>query len=185
MKMLLLIDLSNDFIRLEGSLNCGEAGLAILPYCRQQVKNFLTHGQLVVDARDNHDPEDWEISSGLFPPHNLRGTWGQELVEEISSLHEMAKQGQWLTLSKKQYNATSGTNLLSILEEYEVDEIHLVGVCTDICVRYTLNGLYEWKTAQSRNLRLVVHQQGVASFNEVGHLDSLRHFPATFGAEVV
>lgn len=183
-KALLLIDLSKDFIDLDGALNCGAAGQEILPYCREVVREFLRGGHVVLDARDEHDPEDFEIRSGLFPPHNMRGTPGQRLVEVLAEELEKAPR-QWLQISKKHYNACFRTSLLDHLRTLQVRELHVLGVCTDICVRYTLGGLYEYKTVEQPNLRLVVHARGVASFNPVGHEDSLRHFPQAFGVEVL
>lgn len=183
-KALLLIDLSNDFIRIDGALNCGPAGEAIIPYCAALTQSFLTEGAVVLDARDNHTMDDYEIASGLFPPHNLNGTFGQALVDPLVSVltpHE----SNWIRVPKKHYNAMYQTRLPEILQEMNVDELHIVGVCTDICVRYTLNGLYEFKTAWKPNLELIVHQRGVASFSEEGHLDTLRHIPMAFGAKIV
>lgn len=183
-RALLMVDLSKDFVYLDGALNCGEAGVAIVPYCRALVKQFVEAGDLIIDARDLHDVEDYEIASGLFPPHNIRHTDGQLLIDELQS--ELAgHEEKYVYIAKKHYNATQGTDVLNIVRQYGVTEIHIIGVCTDICVRYTVNGLYDFKTEEAPALKIVVHEQGVASFNGVGHQESLRHFPAAFGAEIV
>jgi nicotinamidase/pyrazinamidase len=183
-KALLLIDLSKDFIDLDGALNCGEAGQAILPYCAGTIREFLAAGHVVLDARDEHDPEDFEIASGLFPPHNMRGTPGQRLADQLAAVLADFP-SQWIQVSKKHYNACFRTELLDHLRRLDIDELHVMGVCTDICVRYTLGGLYEYKTVERPGLKLVVHARGVASFNPVGHEDSLRHFPQAFGVQVL
>jgi nicotinamidase/pyrazinamidase len=183
-KALLLVDMSNDFIRLDGALNCGQPGMDIVPYCRQLVETFLEDGDYVFDVRDLHDRSDYEIASGMFPPHNLRGTSGQELISELKELL-CRKEKQWVFIPKKHYNAGYGTSLFSLIREKGITEIHLVGVCTDICVRYTVNGLYEFKTSLYPELQIVVHQPGVASFNLAGHKESLVHFTTALGASVV
>ncbi|MCY0895272.1 MAG: cysteine hydrolase [Alicyclobacillaceae bacterium] len=185
MRALLMIDLSNDFIRLDGALSCGESGLAIIPYCKNLVHSFVVSGDLVVDTRDSHSQDDWEIDSGLFPPHNLEGTDGQQLIPELADLRPMDGNGQWVYVPKKHYNATYATLLTELLERHKITEVHLVGVCTDICVRYTLAGLYDWRAARRYAVDFFVHRHGVASFNAVGHEESLQHFPATFGAKVI
>ncbi|MCL6445535.1 MAG: cysteine hydrolase [Alicyclobacillus sp.] len=183
-KALLVIDMSNDFIARDGSLNCGEAGLAIVPYCVDLLRTFLNEGQVVLDARDLHDPDDYEIATGLFPPHNMRGTPGRDLIPDLAG--PLAERPEWwIEIPKKHYNAGYRTNLFEILDEREIDEVHMIGVCTDICVRYTANALYEWKTSERPNLRIVIHRQGVASFNPEGHRDSLQHFEGAFGFSVV
>lgn len=183
-KALLLIDLSKDFVYLDGALNCGQPGVDIIPYCRTLVEQVLKEGAPVIDARDLHNLTDYEIASGLFPPHNIAGTPGQDLIDELASVLR-AYPNQWVYIPKTNYNAVFRTELRSTLERLQVDEVHVIGVCTDICVRYTVNGLYEWKTSEYHDLRIVVHSQGVASFNPVGHEDSLRHFPAVLGAQVI
>ncbi len=52
-----------------------------------------------------------------------------------------------------------GTDLDLYLREKGVDEIHLVGVNTNICVLYT--------AADGRNInyRVIIYEQGVASFD--------------------
>jgi len=176
--------MSNDFIQLNGCLNCGQAGLDIIPYCRRLIRDFLKAGHVVFDARDVHDMSDAEIELKLFPRHNMRGSWGQELVPEL--VEELAVYPeQWIRIEKKNYNACHHTSLLTELVTHNITEIHVVGVCTDICVRYTVNGLYEWKTQSCPGMTIFVHSQGVASFSTVGHEESLKHFPIAFGAVVV
>lgn len=183
-RALLLVDMSNDFIQLDGALNCGAPGLQIVPYCVHLVDSFVMHREFVIDARDNHDVTDFEIASDLFPAHNLKDTWGQALVAELSERLN-GHSHLWKYIPKKNYNAGFNTDLFPFLESKNIDEIHVVGVCTDICVRYTVNGLYEWKTARRNNLKIIVHEQGVASFNLVGHQDSLQHFETALGVEVI
>lgn len=183
-RALLMVDLSKDFVYMDGALNCGEPGMKIIPYCRSLVKSFVEAGDLVIDARDAHDESDYEIASGLFPPHNLRHSEGQALIPELQAELD-GHQAKYVYIAKKHYDATQGTDLLNIVRQYQVTELHLIGVCTDICVRYTLNGLYDFKTTGYPALDLVVHERGVASFSEAAHTESLTHFPLVFGAEVV
>lgn len=183
-RALLLIDLSRDFIDLDGSLNCGVSGQAIVPYCQALVRDFVTARDLIIDTRDAHTLDDFEIASGLFAPHNLIGTAGQELIPEIVSVLE-AGPARWVQVPKKHYNALYRTELTEILKVNKIHELHVIGVCTDICVRYTVNGLYEFKASEYPDLHVVVHAGGVASFNQAGHVDSLLHMPGAFGVEVV
>lgn len=183
-KALLIVDLSKDFVYLDGALNCGEAGVAIIPYCQSLVKSFVTAGDWVIDARDAHDLDDYEIASGLFPPHNLLGTPGADLIDELQA-ELSGHESRYVYLAKKHYNAAFGTDLFNIIQQREITEIHVIGVCTDICVRYTVGGLYDFKTSKWPDLKIVVHRDGVASFNPTGHADSLQHFPSVFGADVI
>src|SRR5699024_4072417 len=58
-------------------------------------------------------------------------------------------------------------------------EVHLVGVCTDICILHTAIEAY------NKGLDIVVHKDAVASFNQPGHEWALGHFENTLGAKVI
>ncbi|MEB9897011.1 cysteine hydrolase, partial [Bacillus cereus] len=60
-----------------------------------------------------------------------------------------------------------------------VKEVHLVGVCTDICVLHTAIEAY------NLGYRIVVHEDAVASFNADAHRWALEHVRNTLGAQVV
>ena len=73
----------------------------------------------------------------------------------------------------------SFTPLDLILREWKIDTLHLTGVCTDICVLHTAMDAY------NRCYNLVVHENGVASFDQTGHKWALNHFKTCLGAEIV
>ena len=64
------------------------------------------------------------------------------------------------------------------LRERNIQELHLVGVCTDICILHTAIDAY------NKGFEIVVHKKGVASFNHKGHEWALGHFENTLGAKV-
>lgn len=63
----------------------------------------------------------------------------------------------------------NGTDLLIKLRERHIEELHLVGVCTDICVLHTAVDAY------NLGFKIVVHKDAVASFDPAGHEWALRH----------
>ena len=77
------------------------------------------------------------------------------------------------------YSAFTGTKLELQLGARKIEELHIVGVCTDICVLHTAVDAY------NKGFKIVVHEQGVASFNQVGHDWALEHFTNTLGGKVV
>ncbi|MFP3489767.1 isochorismatase family cysteine hydrolase, partial [Staphylococcus sp. SIMBA_130] len=72
-----------------------------------------------------------------------------------------------------------GTDLELKLRERGISELHLVGVCTDICVLHTAVDAY------NKGFKIVVYKDAVASFNHVGHEWALGHFKACLGADVI
>lgn len=65
-------------------------------------------------------------------------------------------------MEKTRYSAFAGTDLELKLRERQIGELHLAGVCTDICVLHTAVDAY------NKGFRIVVHKQAVASFNQEG-----------------
>jgi len=65
------------------------------------------------------------------------------------------------------------------LREREITELHLIGVCTDICVLHTAVDAY------NKGFEIVIHKNAVASFNQTGHEWALSHFEQTLGATII
>ncbi|MDI3256368.1 MAG: isochorismatase family cysteine hydrolase [Kyrpidia sp.] len=170
---LLLVDLSKDFIDLDGALNCGRAGQEILPYVREVIADFRRAGRPILDIRDDHTEADFEIRAGLFPPHCLTGTAGRDLEDSLAT--SVKGYEGYLTWPKKTYDATYETPLLDYLDRERISRVHVLGVCTDICVVSTCLGLYKHRVTKRDDLDIVVHRRGVASFNSRAHGMALEH----------
>ncbi|MNI81086.1 Isochorismatase family protein YecD [compost metagenome] len=82
-------------------------------------------------------------------------------------------------MDKTRYSAFSGTDLELKLRERGITELHLIGVCTDICVLHTAVDAY------NKGFDLIIHEDAVASFNQDGHLWALGHFRGSLGAKVI
>lgn len=80
---------------------------------------------------------------------------------------------------KTRYSAFAGTDLDLRMRERHVDTLHLVGVCTDICVLHTAVDAY------NLNYNLVIHEKGVAALSPEGQTWALDHFKHVLGATVV
>lgn len=177
MRALIVIDFTNDFI--DGSLPVGQAGIAIAPRVSQLTEQFVSSGDYVVMAVDLHEADDpYHPESKLFPPHNLRGSRGRELYGGLKEVYEANRTAvHWM--DKTRYSAFSGTDLELKLRERGITELHLIGVCTDICVLHTAVDAY------NKGFDLIIHEDAVASFNPEGHLWALEHFRGSLGAQVV
>ena len=79
----------------------------------------------------------------MFPPHNLRGTSGRDLFGSLQTVYEENKERENVYyIDKTRYSAFAGTDLEIKLRERGITEVHLVGVCTDICVLHTAVDAY-------------------------------------------
>jgi len=177
---LLIIDYTNDFVAPGGALTCGAPAQLLEDAICQLAVHFLAAGDYVVFAVDRHQPEDqYHPESKLFPPHNLAGTPGRALYGLLDGLYNKNKDNPLVYwLDKSRYSAFAGTDLFLRLRERDIGELHLAGVCTDICVLHTAVDAY------NLGFGLVVHEDCVASFDQAGHLWALGHFRNALGARV-
>ncbi|MFC5404028.1 cysteine hydrolase family protein [Cohnella soli] len=176
MKALIIIDYTIDFV--VGKLPCGQPAIDIEERIAALARQFGKQGDFVVLAVDLHEEGDpFHPETKLFPPHNLRGTEGRRLYGKLDDWYR--KDGQdayWM--DKTRYSAFAGTDLELKLRERGIEELHLVGVCTDICVLHTAVDAY------NKGFQTIIHEDAVASFNATGHEWALGHFTSVLGAQV-
>ena len=177
-KAFLAVDYTVDFVADDGALTCGEPGQAIEEKICSLTEEFVQNGDFVVFPVDLHEIDDpFHPESKLFPPHNIRNTAGRNLYGRLADVYEKHKDSiVWM--DKTRYSAFAGTNLEILLRERKIEEVHIAGVCTDICVLHTAVEAY------NKGFKIVIHQEAVASFNAAGHDWALEHFKNSLGAEV-
>ncbi len=176
MKALLVVDYTVDFVT--GKLPCGQPAIDLEARICELTQQFVDQGDFVVMAVDLHEEGDTlHPEHALFPPHNIRGTSGRDLYGKLQEVYSNNKESiYWM--DKTRYSSFCGTDLELQLRMRGIEEIHLVGVCTDICILHTAVDAY------NKGFKVVVHEDGVASFNEQGHEWALTHFTNSLGAQV-
>lgn len=177
MKSLIVIDYTNDFV--DGALPVGEPGIVLEDRICELTEEFVQNGDFVVMGVDLHHRDDpYHPETKLFPPHNIDGTPGRDLYGRLADVYKAhADRIYWM--DKTRYSAFAGTDLEQKLRARGITEVHLIGVCTDICVLHTAVDAY------NKGFQIVVHADAVASFNEAGHDWALGHFTGSLGATVV
>ncbi|AEV96052.1 cysteine hydrolase family protein [Pediococcus claussenii] len=178
---LLIIDYTNDFVDEKGALTCGEPGQLIEPAIIHYANEALKDDSWVLLPTDVHVPNDpYHPETKLFPPHNVRGTWGRKYYGELEGWYnEQESNPHVWAFDKTRYSSFAGTDLDIRLRERHIDTLHLVGVCTDICVLHTAVDAY------NLGYNLVIHKNGVATFTEHGQEWALDHFKNSLGAKIV
>ncbi|MFC7319521.1 cysteine hydrolase family protein [Halobacillus campisalis] len=179
-RALIVIDYTYDFVASNGALTCGEPGQSIEGKITALAEEFLSNEEYVVFAVDVHDENDvFHPETRLFPPHNIRGTKGRDLYGKLKGLYEEYQSSSHVEYKDKtRYSAFCGTDLDVKLRERGITELHLVGVCTDICVLHTAVDAY------NLGYKIVISKNAVASFNQTGHEWALGHFESVLGATV-
>jgi nicotinamidase/pyrazinamidase len=176
-RLLIVTDAQEGFTR-QGNLASPECTKAI-PRIREIVDREVAGGTPIVFTKDSHVVNDAEFR--IFPPHCMVGTPEHELVEEFRDLEPRAL----AVINKTRYSAFFRTDLERVLEQVAPDEVHIAGFCTDICVLHTTADL------RNRNHDVVVHRDGVETFDAPGHDNedvnrwALSHIESVLGARVV
>lgn len=146
MKAIVVIDMQNDFI--DGVLGTPEAQ-AIVPVMVERLREFDSTENLILFTKDTHYENYLETQEGknLPVPHCIEGTPGWSINKQISSYvdyesHFAGYSSRTIRKSrilKPTFGSTELGELIRDLtthngENYEIDEVILMGVCTDICV---------------------------------------------------
>jgi nicotinamidase-related amidase len=169
-RVLIVVDMLNDFIQEEGALSCGETARKIVPFIEQRLADYRRNGDAVIYLQDAHAPDDKEFDR--FPPHCVAGTWGSRIIEPLAPLPGEP------VLPKTRYSGFYGTPLETLLAEIQPDEVEVVGVCTSICVMDTVGGL------ANRDYAVRVPEMGVADFDEQFHAFALKRMQQLYGARL-
>lgn len=177
LKALIVIDYTYDFV--VGRLPCGEPAVHIENRVAELIDSFVKAGDFVTMAVDLHEEQDpYHPETVLFPPHNIRGTGGRNLYGQVAEVYER-HQSKVYWMDKTRYSSFCGTDLDMRLRARQIEEVHLVGVCTDICVLHTAVDAY------NMGYKIIVHEDAVATFNGHAHEWALQHFRNSLGAQII
>lgn len=124
MKVLVVVDMQNDFI--DGALGTTEA-VAIVPHIKEKISLYRQNGDTVIFTRDTHEANYMETmeSKNLPVPHCIKGTDGWQISAELET-------DDSTIIDKPTFGSTLLAEHLKTLED--IEEIELIGLCTDICV---------------------------------------------------
>ena len=125
-RVLVAVDLQNDFIT--GSLGTKEAQ-AMVDRAVEKIKGF--DGK-VLFTQDTHGPDYLKTQEGrlLSVEHCIKGTWGWQLEPRVEAVRATTP------IEKPTFGSKGLAEVLKAWDTYEgpLEEIVLIGLCTDICV---------------------------------------------------
>ncbi len=165
MRALIVVDVQNDFTP-GGALAVPEGDQVL-----ERINALSASGDydLVVATRDWHPPDHGSFSArgGPWPEHCVQGTEGAELHPGLDRSHIDVVVDKGQDPGTEGYSAFDGTRLGDLLRERGVDQVTVVGLATDYCVKNTaLDALKE-------GLRVIVDTTAVRGV-EVQEGDSER-----------
>ena len=179
-RVLIIVDMLNDFIDEKGTLFCGPAAREIIPFIKARFDKYRANSDAVIFLTDSHDEDDLEFNR--FPKHAVANTWGSEIIKELTSLSKDDHTSEMVhttIISKQRYSGFYNTGLeltLSLLPPGS-NQVEVVGVCTSICVMDTVGGL------ANRDFDIKVPAVGVADFDPEMHEFALKRMKALYGAD--
>lgn len=129
----IVVDMVNEF--------CKPGGAMVLPGYEKLVGPQLA---IIEAARANGTPVIWvhDAHRGNVrrdrewvkrTPHCVEGTWGTEIIEDLGARDDE------IHVIKRRYSAFFGTDLDLTLKDLMVDQLVVMGVVTNICVRSTVH----------------------------------------------
>jgi len=166
---LLVIDMLNDFAHPSGVLYSSSVR-DIISRIKEKIEKARKENKLVIYLCDAHRPDDREFET--FPPHCIEGSWGGEVVEELKP-----KEGDYL-IKKRRFSGFFATDLELLLREKEVEELHLTGCLTDICILFTCADAY------FRGFKIFISEGATAALTPSDHKNALNLMKKAFGVEV-
>ena len=118
-KTLIVVDMQNDFI--DGSLGNKEAE-GIVENVRRKIASYRDAGDEIIFTRDTHQANYLDTNEGKHLPvvHCVEGTRGWKIADGLEVPGA-------IYIDKPQFGYLDW-------KKYDLEEVELVGLCTDICV---------------------------------------------------
>ena len=144
-KVLVIVDMQNDFV--DGALGTPEAQ-AIVPKVADYIRTHADKNTVLVFTKDTHEVNYMDTQEGKHLPvaHCIKDTYGWELAPAIQeALYDVRGKYDscdtyfpYMTdhiITKPSFGSLDFVNLLYALnDDYGIDEVTLMGLCTGICV---------------------------------------------------
>lgn len=175
MRALLIVDVQNDFC--EGGSLAVSGGSAVAEAITDYVAGTTRYDH-VVATKDHHiDPgghfSDAPDFVASWPRHCVAGTPGADFHRglDVAAVEAVFRKGEYAPAYSGFEGSSNGTGLADWLRDRGVDEVDIVGIATDYCVRATA------LDAVSQGLRtrvLVDLVAGVAAETSTAALEEMR-----------
>lgn len=166
---LLVIDMQRFFLEpTSPSFTCG--GAAILPALQKLIMAFRKAGRPVIYTRHVHraDGTDAGILGWWWDAMCIEGTPESEVHADIAPLPEEK------VVFKHRYSAFYNTDLETVLRGFQIEDLVITGVMTNLCCETTARDAY------LRDYRIFFLADGTGTVSEEMHLASLMNLSFGF-----
>lgn len=160
-KLLVVVDLVKGFA-VEGNMADPKIQ-AIVPEGKRLVKEFLEKGNPVIYIKDCHEKNAAEFNR--FPEHCVKGTRETEMVDELIKFEKDA-----IVFEKNSTSAMFVKNFVNAINQMkELEEVVIIGCCTDICVMNLAIPLQNYFDEEDRNVKIIVPKNAVETYDAPIH----------------
>ena len=173
--MVLVVDDINGFLK-EGIL-ADEENMVVVSETKKLLRRKIPVGWEVLFLCDSHRKGDPELQ--IFDDHCMAGTEEAKVVDE---LFEFVTPKNYIP--KPGHDGFYGTDLEEILKQKNPEKVIVVGVCTDICVLYTIIGLRNIKL-RNPDYQVIVPKDCVRAFDVANTDVWLTHMENVLDVQVV
>lgn len=160
-KLLVVVDMVNGFVR-EG--NMADPKIShIIPECERLVRKFLEEGYQIVYIADCHKEGCNEFSK--FPVHCLEGTRESEVVDELKKY-----ENEVIVVKKNSTSAMFAKGFIDVINQMaDLEEVVIIGCCTDICVQNLAIPLANYFDEEERKIIITVPTNAVETYDAPYH----------------
>lgn len=118
-KTLIVVDMQKDFV--DGALGSKEA-VAIVENVKAKIAAYRAKGDEVIFTRDTHQADYMGTNEGKYLPveHCIEGSEGWQIIPQLDVQDA-------LVINKPTFGYLNW-------KDYDLQEVELIGLCTDICV---------------------------------------------------
>ena len=162
--MFIVVDMVNGFVT-EGVLHDEKIG-EIIPRQIELIKEAKHDGKLIVFVKDTHDVNSTEFArfGGEAGAHCIKGTHEQDLVDELKVYENYE---DTIVIEKNSTSYMEAPEFRELLEyQKELEEVDVVGCCTDICVINGTIPMSNYFDQWNRKVNIRVHEDAIATYAE-------------------
>lgn len=177
--LIIVVDIINGFY------NIGNLQNPLMEEIIPNIENLLARKNNerweIMFLADNHETDDKEFDQ--FPTHCIAGTSETEVIPQLK---QYLKCDMSNYIIKKRYSGFYNTKLEHIIKNLKPSIVIVVGVCTDICVKYTVEELRnrDYKTYVPVDCVTTYHIPDIHDVNEVNAYE-IKHMQNILGAKIV
>jgi len=135
----------------------------IVPESKRLVQEFIQNDDPVLFIKDCHEKNAAEFNR--FPVHCVKGTREAEMVDELKSF-----ENEVIVFEKNSTSAMFAKNFVNTIDQMEkLEEVVIIGCCTDICVMNLAIPLRNYFDEVNRDIKIVVPKNAVETYDAPYH----------------